>query len=55
LQSEIARYAAMDPQTREEIGRRGREWILANRRYETLARNYQTVMGLDAPVDQSGG
>lgn len=55
LMSEIARYAAMDPQTRKEIGRRGGEWILANRRYETLAQNYQTIIGLEAPLDRSGG
>lgn len=49
LKAEIARYSAMDPQTRKEIGRRGREWILANRRYATLARNYETVLGLETP------
>ena len=55
LKSEIERYAAMDPQEREEIGRKGREWILANRRYETLAKNYEMIMGLDIYPDRASG
>jgi glycosyltransferase involved in cell wall biosynthesis len=44
LRGEILRYVAMDATQREAIGRRGREWILANRRYETLAQNYLRIL-----------
>lgn len=44
LRREVQRYAAMDEAQREAIGRRGREWILAHRRYETLAQNYLTIL-----------
>jgi glycosyltransferase involved in cell wall biosynthesis len=44
LRQEISRYAAMDVMQREALGRRGREWILANRRYETLAQNYLSIL-----------
>lgn len=44
LRREVLRYAAMDAAQREAIGRRGREWILANRRYETLAKNYLAIL-----------
>jgi glycosyltransferase involved in cell wall biosynthesis len=44
LRDEIQRYATMDVTQRESIGRRGREWILANRRYKTLAQNYLAVL-----------
>lgn len=41
---EIERYAVMDAGQREAIGRRGREWLLAHRRYETLAKNYLCIL-----------
>lgn len=44
LRGEILRYVAMDAAQRDAIGRRGREWILANRRYETLAQNYLSIL-----------
>ena len=44
LQREVQRYAAMDAVHRAAIGRRGREWILAHRRYETVARNYLAIL-----------
>lgn len=44
LRREVQRYAAMDAAQREAIGRRGREWILTHRRYETLARNYLAIL-----------
>lgn len=44
LRREVRRYAAMDTAQREAIGRRGREWILAHRRYETLAQNYLPIL-----------
>ena len=44
LRHEVQRYAAMEPAQREAIGRRGREWILKYRRYDTLARNYLAIL-----------
>lgn len=44
LQREVRRYANMDLAERTRIGDRGREWILAHRRYETLARNYLVIL-----------
>jgi glycosyltransferase involved in cell wall biosynthesis len=44
LQREVQRYADMAPVERAGIGARGREWILAHRRYETLAREYLAIM-----------
>ena len=44
LRREVQRYADMDAAQREAIGRRGREWILAHRRYETLAQNYLDIL-----------
>lgn len=44
LRREVQRYAAMGAAQREAIGRRGREWILAHRRYETLAKNYLAIL-----------
>ena len=44
LRREVQRYAAMDTPQREAIGRRGREWILTHRRYETLAKNYLAIL-----------
>ena len=48
LRKEVQRYAGMDAASREAVGRRGREWILAHRRYEVLAKYYLTIL-----VDQS--
>jgi glycosyltransferase involved in cell wall biosynthesis len=44
LRSEILRYVFMDANQRDAIGMRGREWILANRRYQTLAQNYLRIL-----------
>lgn len=44
LRAEILRYAAMEPSVREALGKRGRAWLLANRRYETLAQNYLPIL-----------
>ncbi len=44
LRQEVTRYAAMDVMQREALGQRGRDWILANRRYETLAQNYLSIL-----------
>lgn len=44
LLAEVRRYAAMAPAEREAVGQRGREWILANRSYETLAQAYLKIL-----------
>lgn len=44
LRSEILRYAAMEFSQREAMGRRGREWILGNRRYPMLAKSYLSIL-----------
>ena len=44
LRGELLRYVAMDATQRDAIGQRGREWILANRRYQTLAQNYLRIL-----------
>jgi hypothetical protein len=44
LRREILRYAAMNASQREIIGQRGREWILAHRCYEALAKNYLAIL-----------
>lgn len=44
LRCQVQRYAAMETAQREAVGRRGREWILAHRRYETLAKNYLAIL-----------
>jgi glycosyltransferase involved in cell wall biosynthesis len=49
---EISRYAEMDAAQRESIGQRGREWLLANRRYENLAADYLRVLFDHQMVDQ---
>ena len=52
LRAEIERYAAMPAADRERLGARGRDWLLKNRKYETLAQNYLHHLGLrghDAP------
>lgn len=44
LHSEIQRYVAMEPEQREAMGRNGREWVLANRRYSVLAQSYLSIL-----------
>jgi len=44
LLREIQRFSVMESSQREVIGRRGREWILSHRRYETLAKNYLAIL-----------
>jgi glycosyltransferase involved in cell wall biosynthesis len=44
LRHEVQRYAGMDPAQREATGKRGRDWILTHRRYETLAKNYLAIL-----------
>jgi glycosyltransferase involved in cell wall biosynthesis len=54
LRREVQRYAAMEVSQREAIGRRGREWILAHRRYETLAKNYLDILFNPVPQKVPG-
>jgi glycosyltransferase involved in cell wall biosynthesis len=52
LHAEIERYAAMPAVDRERLGARGRDWLLNNRKYETLAQDYLHLLGQggrDAP------
>ncbi len=49
LRREILKYAEMDQAQRVAIGNRGREWILANRRYEKLAEDYLDIL-FDQPA-----
>lgn len=53
LREEVQRYAAMSSAEREVIGGRGRQWILANRNYETLARDYLRLLELELPESES--
>ena len=38
------RRLADDPAGRAEMGRRGREWVLANATRESLARRYEEIL-----------
>lgn len=42
--TEIRRYAAMPAGERLRMGRAGREWVLANRSYEQLAKDYLAIL-----------
>ncbi len=44
LRKEILRYLAMPAQERQLLGQRGRDWILAHRRYPVLAQKYLEVL-----------
>jgi len=44
LKSSIEKFAEMSPQEGADMGQRGRDWLLANRQYETLASQYQQIM-----------
>lgn len=50
LRREVLRYAGMEPSQRESIGRRGRDWILSNRRYDTLAKSYLHILFEQTPI-----
>lgn len=43
LKSEILRYRDMLPEKRAEIGARGRAWLIDNRQYSKLAKDYLSV------------
>lgn len=44
LRAEILRYEAMSPAEREQVGRRGRSWLLQHRAYDRLANDYLAIM-----------
>ncbi len=44
LRQEFERYLQMPNSLREAIGKRGRDWLLANRRYSKLAQDYQSIL-----------
>jgi len=44
LLKEIERYAAMSLPEREQMGQRGRDWLLENRTYDVLAGNYLEIL-----------
>lgn len=44
LVDEIRRYRLMSPLERLNLGARGREWLVANRRYDRLASQYEQVL-----------
>lgn len=54
LRIEIERYAAMSADDRARIGARGRDWILYNRRFETLAAQYLRHLGIETPEPSRG-
>jgi glycosyltransferase involved in cell wall biosynthesis len=49
LQKEVECYAQMPAQERMEMGTRGRNWLLANRKYPKLAEDYLAII-LDKQV-----
>lgn len=54
LRSEIERYADMHAEERARIGERGRDWIMKNRRFETLAAEYLRHLGFQSVPGSSG-
>ena len=43
LRAAICRHAEMPPETLTERGQSGRRWLLENRRWDVLARQYLTI------------
>lgn len=44
LANEVRRYVSMAPAQLDEIGQRGREWVLVHRQYKTLAHDYLKIL-----------
>ena len=55
LQEKVKYYANMDPVSRSAVGAMGRDWILANRSYEALAREYISILTSTIDEDGEGG
>jgi glycosyltransferase involved in cell wall biosynthesis len=54
LEKAVLRYSTISPAELEAMGRRGREWILANRSYKILANNYHEILFSSETTSQSG-
>lgn len=50
LQQEICRYVQMSAQERQMIGLRGKAWLLENRQYPKLAKDYLDIMQIKVPL-----
>ena len=44
LKNEIIRYASLPLHEREDLGKKGRAWLLENRTYPALAEQYQKIL-----------
>jgi glycosyltransferase involved in cell wall biosynthesis len=53
LLTEIKRYAAMSVPERDQMGQRGRDWLLENRTYDILASHYLEILFPPDRVDRS--
>jgi glycosyltransferase involved in cell wall biosynthesis len=53
LQNEILKYAALPSRDRDEIGARGREWVLRNRSFSTLADRYLQLLNVEPAADKN--
>ncbi|CAN1529514.1 RfaG Glycosyltransferase [Paracoccaceae bacterium] len=53
LRAEIERYADMPAEARARIGERGRDWIMKNRRFETVAADYLRNIGLESAAPET--
>lgn len=51
--AELRRFAAMSADERDDMGARGRTWLLEHRSYERLASNYHDVLFSDGPGQPS--
>lgn len=54
LIEEVRRYAAMSAAEREEMGHRGRDWILEHRSFRRLAKAYEAVLFPAEPARAGG-
>jgi glycosyltransferase involved in cell wall biosynthesis len=50
LRQEVCRYVQMTAQERQMIGQRGKAWLLENRQYPKLAKDYLDIMQIKAPL-----
>ena len=53
LEKAVLRYSMISPAELEAMGRRGRDWILANRSYKILAKNYYEILFSPETTSQS--
>ena len=50
LQNEVCRYFQMSAHERQMIGLRGKAWLLENRQYPKLAKDYLDIMQIKTPL-----